>query len=371
MKERYKHVCKRAPRLVVAAALLLPAVACGGRSETPLESASSSILQVSVPGGVTAPLLAKVRSVAGVSTTATVSIAPIRVETRSGRAAKLSVAEVEPVTFDALAPLLLGTESISASLSGGALLLSQSQRDRLGLEGGDEVTVRPTRGPAATLRVAPLGAWSSFADGIVATGASWFDSAKPTLLFVGVANGADGGRVATALAARMGEGVSFSGPAHPSIGGRMASRAFGSFSYIVHPDGTISQDPAWVRANIYRRNVAILGWVRCHRLMLPQLARALREIELSHLANLINVADFRSAGGCYVSRTMMWDPSNPPSMHAWGLAIDLNVSTNGYGARPHQDPRIVSIFKKWGFRWGGDWSPPDGMHFELAALVRR
>jgi hypothetical protein len=305
-----------------------------------------------------------------VSTAATVAIAPISVETRSGRAAKLTVAEVEPVPFDTIAPLLLGTDSVSATLSGGALLLSQSQRDRLGLDAGDELTIRPARGPAATLQIATLGAPASFADGIVARGASWFGTAKPTLLFVGVANGADGGRVATALAARMGQSVSFGGSAR-QFGGRMASRAFGSFSYDVLPNGTISQDPAWVRANIYSRKVAILGWVRCHRLMLPQLARALREIELSHLAKLIDVGDFRTAGGCYVSRTMMWDPSNPPSMHAWGLAIDINVSTNGYGARPRQDPRIVDIFKKWGFRWGGEWSPPDGMHFELASLMNR
>jgi hypothetical protein len=33
------------------------------------------------------------------------------------------------------------------------------------------------------------------------------------------------------------------------------------------------------------------------------------------------------------------------------------------------DPRVVSIMEKWGFRWGGRWSPPDGHHFELAALI--
>jgi hypothetical protein len=34
------------------------------------------------------------------------------------------------------------------------------------------------------------------------------------------------------------------------------------------------------------------------------------------------------------------------------------------------DPRVVAIFEKWGFRWGGRWTKPDGMHFELAAVLR-
>jgi hypothetical protein len=34
------------------------------------------------------------------------------------------------------------------------------------------------------------------------------------------------------------------------------------------------------------------------------------------------------------------------------------------------DPRIVEIFDRWGFVWGGRWSTPDGMHFELGALLR-
>ena len=30
---------------------------------------------------------------------------------------------------------------------------------------------------------------------------------------------------------------------------------------------------------------------------------------------------------------------------------------------------MVSIFKKWGFAWGGDWGYTDPMHFEMNALV--
>jgi hypothetical protein len=56
-------------------------------------------------------------------------------------------------------------------------------------------------------------------------------------------------------------------------------------------------------------------------------------------------------------------------MHAWGLAIDFNARDNGYGVIPKMDLRIVEIFEKWGFSWGGWWSVPDGMHFELERVV--
>ena len=34
------------------------------------------------------------------------------------------------------------------------------------------------------------------------------------------------------------------------------------------------------------------------------------------------------------------------------------------------DRGVVSVFKEWGFAWGGDWSYTDPMHFEMAADPR-
>ena len=51
-----------------------------------------------------------------------------------------------------------------------------------------------------------------------------------------------------------------------------------------------------------------------------------------------------------------------------GNAVDLNVSTNQLGTEGDMPPRIVEIFERWGFVWGGDWSRPDPMHFELGHL---
>ena len=64
------------------------------------------------------------------------------------------------------------------------------------------------------------------------------------------------------------------------------------------------------------------------------------------------------------------DPPRALSMHAFGLAVDLNVTSNQLGTEGDMDPRVVEIFERWGFAWGGRWSRPDPMHFELARLIQ-
>ncbi len=352
--------------LLSALVLAVLLAACGGRFE-PVEQAAgpSAVLQITVPAGVTSKTLSSVRGVGGVAAVATVGWTKVTAVGASGRSVGMTIASVVPDQFAPLAPVLIGAAETSP-LSDGSVLMSPAQREALGVAPGDRVRLVSGYVQRMT-RVAALNA-TTFADGIVATSAALPGSSKPTMLLVGVAGTENADRVAVALAQRLGQNVSLSARGPSFSAGRGVSRLFGSFSYRIHPDGRISADPAWARTHIRSRNVAILGTVHCHRLMLPQLARALREIERTGLARLIDRSQY---GGCYVARTILWDPSNPPSMHAWGLAIDLNVSTNGYGERPQMDPRIVAIFEKWGFAWGGRWKTPDGMHFELAALLKR
>lgn len=132
-------------------------------------------------------------------------------------------------------------------------------------------------------------------------------------------------------------------------------------------NGFIDPDPSWVAANIATGTVPILGTVRCHRIMIPQLASALQEISDNGLADEIRAGDY---AGCYVPRFIDRDPRRGLSMHAFGLALDLNVSTNALGTRGDMHPTVVQIFQKWGFAWGGWWAQPDPMHFELARIVR-
>jgi hypothetical protein len=59
------------------------------------------------------------------------------------------------------------------------------------------------------------------------------------------------------------------------------------------------------------------------------------------------------------------------SMHAWGVAIDLDTKFSDYwlwspkgGYRNRIPIEIVSIFEEHGFIWGGKWGHFDTMHFE-------
>jgi hypothetical protein len=150
------------------------------------------------------------------------------------------------------------------------------------------------------------------------------------------------------------------------VGGSVAD-AVGSFSYRWFRDGSVEPDAAWVGASITTDEVPILGQVTCHRVMIPQLRAALQEVADTGLASAIDPADF---GGCYSPRFIGRDPDRGLSLHTWGIAVDLNVSGNHVGTPGTIDPRVVRIFESWGFAWGGRWSVPDPMHFELAALMR-
>jgi hypothetical protein len=147
--------------------------------------------------------------------------------------------------------------------------------------------------------------------------------------------------------------------------GSRAAKAFGAFSYRYFPDGTIEPDARWVNANIVTASVPVLGRVRCHRLMVPQLRGALADVQAAGLAGSLHTYD-----GCYVPRFIERNPEHAISLHTWGIAIDLDASTNYRGIAGTMDPKIVEIFKQWGFRWGGDWEYTDPMHFELGALIK-
>ena len=146
-------------------------------------------------------------------------------------------------------------------------------------------------------------------------------------------------------------------------GGSVAD-AVGSFSYRVIGGGRIAPDPAWVAANIRTEQVPILGSVTCHKVMLPQLRAALREVVEANLAHAIHPGEY---AGCYYPRFIAG--SSSLSLHSFGIALDLNVPGNQRGTSGEMNRAVVQIFKRWGFAWGGDWNYTDPMHFEMNALV--
>jgi hypothetical protein len=142
-------------------------------------------------------------------------------------------------------------------------------------------------------------------------------------------------------------------------------QAFGEFAAYPQADPAfLNMSPAWYDANIQTRSVPLLGDVTCNVALFDPLVGALRDVRAAGLGDEIH-----TYSGCYAARTVARSSTAPPSQHAYGAAIDINAPENPYGATPTMDPKIVRIFERWGFLWGGDFLTPDGMHFEYGEPV--
>jgi hypothetical protein len=104
-----------------------------------------------------------------------------------------------------------------------------------------------------------------------------------------------------------------------------------------------------------------------------QLLAAFAEIEKAGLKDrLISIAGSFHArlqkrkGGGFVQT---------PSNHSFATAFDINSETNPQGKKPPSVGQpgsvreLVPIFEKHGFRWGGLFPTPDGMHFEVTKIL--
>lgn len=136
---------------------------------------------------------------------------------------------------------------------------------------------------------------------------------------------------------------------------------FGEFAAKPTPGhrGYLTLDPGWVEAHIATERVPLLGEVTCNVALFPQIRGAIQELIAAGLADTIH-----GYSGCFARRFANRDPKAAISHHAWGVALDINVPENPFGAPPNQDPRMVAVFERWGFIWAGTFIRPDGMHFE-------
>lgn len=98
-----------------------------------------------------------------------------------------------------------------------------------------------------------------------------------------------------------------------------------------------------------------------NELLVPYLAEAEERIKaagINYKVRTIGGESWRNVKG-----------SNNLSFHSWGAAIDINARENPMGDHLVTDmpDNFVQIMKDCGFRWGGDFSRPDAMHFDLLA----
>ncbi len=331
-------------------------------------------LKATIAGGIHPDLPRYIRTLPGVAAAARVLLSKMTI-TADGVPGEVTVAGVDPEQFRPLAPEATAqARFVWSALSRSEIFLSHEDYRRLGADPGTNVRAEGP-GSRTLLRVGGVAA-----NGIPNLAGAMISIAKakqlglgePTLLLIGLTPGAKHADVEVELG-RLLVGVQFQRIGPPTgrayLTGTLAANAIGSFLFTPNPDGTITQNAEWVSKNIVSAKMPIFtGSMKCHRVMFPQLRGALTELQDAGLAHLIDPKQF---GGCYVPRFIGRDQNRPISMHAWGLAIDFNTIDNPQGAVPKMDLRVVDIFERWGFRWGGRWSVPDGHHFEIAALIKR
>lgn len=375
-------------RLIAVLSILVLGLACGGRQdvfldEPPREEPFDFELPDPIPASpawvasLRRPLgserIHKVGKTPGVAVLASMSVKRISVRGPAGRV-KLRVASVDPLPFRSVAPASTrDAEFVWTALMSDRAVITSGAAKTLGVTGSEELIVG--RSPIRVGAFADNGV-PNIADVLVsAQVARQMELGGPKVLVVGAKTGTTIEALGRDLKARLPgaklrriqpETQSGSPPA-PQPVGTISGATIGTMSFRILKNGFIDPDPAWVAANITTGSVPILGSVRCHRLMFGQLGGALAEIEEAGLASEIRPEEY---AGCYVPRFIDRDPRRGLSMHAFGLAVDLNTSTNGLGTRGDMHPDVVAIFQKWGFAWGGLWSRPDPMHFELARIIQ-
>ena len=111
----------------------------------------------------------------------------------------------------------------------------------------------------------------------------------------------------------------------------------------------------------------------CNKVIRADLIAALQEVVDSGLSAGIDVANANQFGGCTTGQARLariTQRLGSVSRHSWGQPLDTNTTSNCQGCVPQMDCRIVRIFRKHNFAWGGNFLTPDGMHFEWVGEAR-
>lgn len=155
-------------------------------------------------------------------------------------------------------------------------------------------------------------------------------------------------------------------------------RVFGAFKYRGSGGGNIQILGDWAQKNIVKVHLPQIigkeiapkdGNISFHRLGAEQLRAMFDEWEKEGLHKLI-----LTWAGSYVPRFQRGS-ATALSNHAFGTAFDINAAWNGLGQPPARPGKtgsvceLIEIAHKYGFYWGGHFSRPDGMHFEIAKIL--
>jgi hypothetical protein len=158
-----------------------------------------------------------------------------------------------------------------------------------------------------------------------------------------------------------------------TLGTATTKKLLGELIYKPTTGSSMLVDATWATKNIVWKKVyrGINLANNCHKTVAEAIQNALSEIKAAGLSNAIDVRNSNRYGGCFVGRyNRAGGVFGSPSRHAWGMAVDINTATNPQGGVPQMNCSVVRIFRKWGFAWGGNFWPADGMHFEYVGERR-
>jgi peptidoglycan hydrolase-like protein with peptidoglycan-binding domain len=174
-------------------------------------------------------------------------------------------------------------------------------------------------------------------------------------------------------------------PSTPSTPLRPLSEAervalFGRLEFVAAP---VAGNPEAIRiTNDYAVNIVAVtvpqlvgvdgspgGFAQFHRIVAPQVLALFAAWEAAGLLPLV-----LSWAGSWAPRFVRGSKTTL-SNHAFGTAFDINAAWNGLGVKPAPSGArgsvvdLVPLARAHGLFWGGDFSRPDGMHFEAARDV--
>lgn len=144
---------------------------------------------------------------------------------------------------------------------------------------------------------------------------------------------------------------------------------FGDERQYRRQDGSLS--PVWESDTLAMATLPFplqLAWdaetwvtrIRCHHKLVSVLDQVFGNIAAAGMQGRVT-----TFGGCYADRAKRGIAQ--PSLHTWGIAIDLNVMTNQLGTTGDMDEGVIDLFKQFGFTWGGDFTGrKDPQHFQYA-----
>jgi D-alanyl-D-alanine carboxypeptidase len=138
---------------------------------------------------------------------------------------------------------------------------------------------------------------------------------------------------------------------------------FGEFTARPEPfsPDNLQIDPAWIERHIATQTLPVFGTITCNKAMFPLLRPIAGKLETESADTAVTEVE-----GCFDEAGALADPLAPISMHAWGVAIDVDADLDPAVEGGDQDPRVVAAMEQGGFIWGSRFPEPEPVphHYE-------